>query len=254
MLVPYLYSPLLVELSVDEAARYDDLSAKLAKYGISDDGGALSDGAKAILLKRARIVSSARAKLPLLAKLLEPRRRDTHILIYCGDGRPEGDSDDMPDRQIEEAVAIAEGFGMVCAKYTAETPAAIRAQILKDFDLGRIQALIAIRCLDEGVDVPSTRTAFIMSSSTNPRQFIQRRGRVLRRSPRTGKQKAEIFDFFVVPPREALDESPIRSMRGAVRSQLQRVMEFSSLALNGAAARSGLLKWTREHGLLELWS
>jgi superfamily II DNA or RNA helicase len=253
VLTPYAYTPFLIEFDEDEAQQYEDISAKLARFGISEDSEGLSEGAKALLMRRARLLASAKAKLPLLRALLEPRRRETHLLIYCGDGRVEGDPDDLPPKQIDEVVRIASDLGIVCAKYTADTPPDVRRQVLVAFDEGRIQALVAIRCLDEGVDVPSTRTAFILSSSTNPRQFIQRRGRVLRRSPATGKRKAEIFDFFVIPPLGLAEGAASKAMRNVVRSQLNRVMEFSSLALNGPAARKALLDWTREHHLVELW-
>lgn len=254
ILTPYVYHPLLVELDDDEADKYEEISAKLAKFGISDEAGDLSDGAKALLMKRARVLAAARQKLPLLESHLRRRTNDTHMLIYCGDGRLEGDADDMPPKQIDEVVAMVERMGMTCARYTAETPPDHRRAILRAFDEGHIQALIAIRCLDEGVDVPSTRTAFILSSSTNPRQFIQRRGRVLRRSPATGKTKAEIFDFFVIPTiLEQSGEEVSRAMQAMLKRQLDRVIEFSSLALNGAAARRDLVSWTSEHGLMGLW-
>lgn len=253
VLTPYEYTPVLTEFEPDEAAQYEEISAKLVRYGISEDSEGLSEGAKALLMRRARLLASARAKLPLLRALLEPRRRDSHILIYCGDGRAEGDDDEMPARQIDAVVEMSTQLGIVCAKYTADTPPEVRRQVLAEFDDGRIQALVAIRCLDEGVDVPSTRIAFILSSSTNPRQFIQRRGRVLRRSPRTGKRKAEIFDFFVIPPHGSSDDAISSAMRNVVRRQLERVVEFSALALNGATARKSLVSWTREHGLLGVW-
>lgn len=253
VLTPYVYHPTLVTLEAEEAEKYEEYTAKLAKFGISDDGGDMSDGAKSLLLKRARLLASARGKLPVLQAMLADRRNETHMLIYCGDGRPEAGEDEMPARQIEEVVAMAEELGIICALYTADTPPERRREILRDFDEGRIQALVAIRCLDEGVDVPSTRTAFILSSSTNPRQFIQRRGRVLRRSPSTGKTRAEIFDFFMVPGPTETDGSVSKAMAGVVRKQLDRVLEFSTLALNGPAARKELLSWTDRHGLMGLW-
>lgn len=253
VLTPYLYHPILVALEPEEADRYEEYSAKLAKFGIGDDSSDLSEGAKALLLKRARLLASARGKLPILQAMLERRRNDTHMLIYCGDGRPEAGEDEMPLRQIEEVVAMAEDLGISCALYTADTQPDRRRAILRDFDEGRIQALIAIRCLDEGVDVPSTRTAFILSSSTNPRQFIQRRGRVLRKSPATGKVRAEIYDFFMVPEASETDGAISKALAGVVRKQLDRVLEFSNLAVNGPGARRGLLEWTERHGLMGLW-
>lgn len=253
ILTPYLYHPTLVALEPDEAAKYEEYTAKLARFGISDDASDLSDGAKALLLKRARLLAGARGKLPVLLSLLEDRRDDTHMLIYCGDGRPEAGDDEMPPRQIEQVVTMAEDLGIICALYTADTPPDRRRAILQDFDAGRIQALVAIRCLDEGVDVPSTKTAFILSSSTNPRQFVQRRGRVLRRSPATGKIRAEIYDFFMVPDASGADGHISSAMAGVVKKQLDRILEFSTLAINGPGARKELLGWTERHGLMGLW-
>lgn len=253
ILTPYLYYPTLVALEPDEAEKYEEYTTKLARFGISDDAGDLSEGAKALLLKRARLLASARGKLPVLAAMLEARRDDTHMLIYCGDGRPEAGEDEMPPRQIQEVVAMAEDLGITCALYTADTSPDRRRAILKDFHSGRIQALVAIRCLDEGVDVPSTKTAFILSSSTNPRQFVQRRGRVLRRSPATGKVRAEIFDFFMVPEASETDGYVSKAMANVVRKQLDRILEFSTLAINGPGARKELLNWTERHGLMGLW-
>ncbi len=253
ILTPYLYHPTLVALEPDEAEKYEEYTAKLAKFGISDDAIDLSDGAKALLIKRARLLAGARGKLPVLRSMLEGRRDDTHMLIYCGDGRPEAGEDEMPPRQIEEVVAMGEDLGIICALYTADTPPDRRRAILRDFDAGRIQALVAIRCLDEGVDVPSTRTAFILTSSTNPRQFVQRRGRVLRRSPATGKVRAEIFDFVMVPDASETDGYVSKAMAGVVRKQLDRILEFSTLAINGPGARKELLNWTEGHGLMRLW-
>ena len=252
VLVPYIYYPQLVALEPEEAIRYEEISAKLAKYGISDSSDELSEGAKALLMKRARLLASARGKLPILRALLRDRIEDTHMLIYCGDGRPEVEDDALPPRQIEEVAAILRDLGIASARYTSETPPDSRRTILREFDEGNIQALIAIRCLDEGVDIPSTRTAFILSSSTNPRQFIQRRGRVLRRSPRTGKTRAEIFDFFVLPVPDE-ERSISNPLQGMVRTQLERVLEFSSLAINGPQARRELVGWTEKNGLMGLW-
>ncbi len=254
VLTPYNYMPVLTQFEPDEAEQYEEITAKLARFGFREGDEGLSEGAKALLMRRSRLLASARAKLPLLRNLLAPRRLETHMLIYCGDGRVEGEADDMPVRQIDAVTEMAGDLGIVCAKYTADTPPEIRRQLLIDFDDGRVQALVAIRCLDEGVDVPSTRTAFILSSSTNPRQFVQRRGRVLRRSPKTGKREADLFDFFVVPPTPSDDDPVSKAMQSIVAKQLQRVAEFSTLAQNGASARKGLVEWTQKHGVLGLWT
>ena len=138
-----------------------------------------------LLLQRARLLASARGKIPALVERLSPLKETTHNLIYCGDGTAEGDVDASIIRQIDAVVrALGRDVGMAVAKYVADTPLTRRHALRKRFAEGNIQGLIAIRCLDEGVDIPETRRAFILASSTNPRQFIQRRGRIL---PGTGQ-------------------------------------------------------------------
>ena len=177
------------------------------------------------------------------------------MLIYCGDGSVEGDSDERMVRQVEAVTSmLGSDLGIRCASYTSRTPPSRRRELIQEFDEGFIQALVAIRCLDEGVDIPSTRSAFILASSTNPRQFVQRRGRVLRRY--ASKTRAEIYDFFVVPPPEDMEEiSPgYGAARALVRSQVYRAAEFASLAENGPIARAALMDIMAPLHLLDIWS
>jgi len=206
------------------------------------------------LIRRARILASARGKLPELANLLRPYVRDSHILVYCGDGSHTGATPTDTQRQIEAVSRlIGNDLGMNCASYTAETKPERRRDLLKQFESGFIQVLVAIRCLDEGVDIPAARTAFILASSTNPRQFVQRRGRLLRRSP--GKSRADIFDFVVVPPYEGYTaESEAWTLaRTILKGQVRRAREFADLADNGPTARSALLKPVSDLDLLSAW-
>jgi len=126
--------------------------------------------------------------------------------------------------------------------------------LLTLFAAGEIQVLVAIRCLDEGVDIPAARTAYILASSTNPRQFVQRRGRVLRRA--VGKVRADITDFFVSPP---LSDVPSHSpdypiVRRFMSGQIKRAQEFCNLAENGPAARARLRDISAHFNLLDHWS
>lgn len=257
ILTPYRYYPQFVPFTDSEFDEYFELSNLIKRYiGAGDpDGQELSDAAKALLIKRARLVASASGKLNLLRNLLELRRRDHHMLVYCGDGSVEGRGDEGMIRQVEAVTKMLWGdLGIRCASYTSLTPPSRRKELIQEFDEGDLQALVAIRCLDEGVDIPSTKTAYILASSTNPRQFVQRRGRVLRRHP--SKSRAEIYDFFVTPPAyDMVKESPgYNAARSLVRSQVQRAAEFASLAENGPIARSALIEIMAPLHLLDIWS
>ncbi|WP_268245802.1 helicase-related protein, partial [Streptomyces chryseus] len=111
------------------------------------------------------------------------------------------------------------------------------------------QVLLSMRCLDEGVDVPAARTAYLVASSSNPRQFIQRRGRVLRRAP--GKDFADIIDFIVVPP-EGAEDLHRETERRMVARELRRVAEFARLAENEAATLDILRPLRQRYGLFEI--
>lgn len=251
VLTPYTYHPVLVELEEDEREEYLRLTQLLARFINSPRLDNLSDAAVGLLLKRARLVACARNKIPALLRVIAPYKNSRFNLVYCGDGRVEfEDTAQGAVRQVgEEEVtrqvdAVARELGtrleMNVGIYTADTPDPARQELIKEFEEGRKNALIAIRCLDEGVDIPQVRRAFILASSTNPRQFIQRRGRVLRLAD--GKDSAEIFDFVVVPPIDSVEQNTneFRAIRNLVTREMQRVLEFARLAVNGPQAEARL--------------
>ena len=170
------------------------------------------------------------------------------MLFYCGDGSVESNLDQSIRRQVDEVTRIlGSELGIRVGVYVAETPLDERHELRLGLDVGRLQGLVAIRCLDEGVDIPAVRTAVILASSTNPRQFVQRRGRVLRRYP--GKDAAEIYDMLVVPPKEA---HITKSERSLVRKELLRFGEFADIALNSGEARTAVLEVQKQFDLVDL--
>jgi DNA phosphorothioation system restriction enzyme len=242
VLCQYRYFPVLVRLQDDELDTYLQLTRRIGQVIGTSEAGEGSAYLEMLLLQRARLLASARGKIPAIIQRLSPLKETTHNLIYCGDGSVEGEVDASVMRQIDAVVrALGRDVGMAVAKYVADTPLTRRHNLRKRFAEGSIQALIAIRCLDEGVDIPETRRAFILASSTSPRQFIQRRGRILRRAP--GKSMADIFDFIVEPSTEELDSSnPIfPTVRNLFRRELSRILEFAGLAVNGPEALQTLL-------------
>lgn len=253
VLCPYRYFPVVVELHEDELDEYLELTRKIGQAlgtGDTDQGG--TPYLDALLLRRSRLLATARGKIPALIERMSPLSHSSHNLVYCGDGTVAGDAGIEIIRHVDAVVrALGRDLGMTVAKYVADTPLTGRSQLRKRFAEGRLQGLVAIRCLDEGVDVPETRRAFILASSTNPRQFIQRRGRILRRSP--GKEMAEIYDFIVAPSSVETDpDSPFFPLaRRLFRRELGRIMEFASLAVNGPEALNALLPLRANLNLLD---
>ena len=109
-----------------------------------------------------------------------------------------------------------------------------RKIIKEQFTQGNLQVLVAIKCLDEGVNIPAIKTAFILASTTNPKEYIQRRGRVLRKSP--GKEYACIYDFITLPRRidtaHYLTDEQAKMELSLVKSEIKRVEEFGRISMN----------------------
>ncbi len=248
-LCEYYYYPVLCELNNDEMIEYRDLSLKIAKLSVQKDAkDGMSDYLQAVLIARARLLGGIRSKIDNLSALMAERDASTHNLVYCSDTS----TDDL--RQVDEVVSVlGNGLGMRVHKFTADEKPKERINLIDRFSNEDIQVLVAIRCLDEGVDVPRTETAFILASSSNPRQYIQRRGRVLRRAP--GKKYAHIYDFIAVPKLEeleALDPSVLKVERNLVSKELQRVNEFVELSINPGVALEALRKIKKRLNLLEI--
>lgn len=244
MLTPYFYYPVVVSLNETELEEYLDMTAKIKRNVHADKAGKviLSEYAKMLLIKRARLVSGAVEKISVLRKLMQDYRYDNHMLVYCGattmhdvdykEGKPH--IEDI--RQIDlVADMLGNELGMRISKFTSEEDAAERERIKKDFDAGdHLQAVVAIRCLDEGVNIPSIKTAFILASSTNPKEYVQRRGRVLRLFK--GKTHAVIFDFITLPFAldcvDQVDAETLESGKSLAKREIMRMKDFASIAEN----------------------
>lgn len=237
-LTKYEYHPIVVYLTEDELDEYHQLSKELSKCIIKKNGKVkLTERGKVIAQKRSRVVAGAFNKTSALAKAIKPYKNDNHILVYCGAttiDEQDKNGDDM--RQID---AITELLGnqlnMNVAQFTSREDSLTRDMLKKKFYAGDyLQVLVAIKCLDEGVNIPAIKTAFILASTTNPKEYIQRRGRVLRKYP--GKEFAIIYDFITLP--RPLDEAgnltfdEIRCEKSMVKNEINRMIEFKRLALN----------------------
>ncbi|MEQ8435420.1 MAG: DEAD/DEAH box helicase family protein [Oceanicaulis sp.] len=255
VLTPYVYYPHLVEFTETEADEFVELSEQIGRIMARQNGKAseMSPQLTGLLMRRARLVGSAANKLPTLQAVLTGQKPTQHTLFYCGDGTVETDeeqtgaedSDNAGRRQIEAVSAMLHGMSWDVSRFTSRESRKDRGNILENFRLGIIDAMVAIRCLDEGIDVPACSTAYILASSRDPRQFVQRRGRILRRSP--GKERALIHDFVVVlPPGFETDSDFAKRL---IKSELGRVAEFSSLSENRSEAYATLAPVLKQYDL-----
>lgn len=241
-LCEYYYIPHVVELTEDETEEYLALSKRIARLFRKSRGGSgdadlqENESLKFALFKRARLIGTAERKLECLIELLRQEDEVKHTLVYCGDGEVEGDIASRTRRHVDATrSALRADLGLQVKRFTADESRAERQELLERFESGGLDALVAIRCLDEGVDVPATRTAYMLASSSNPRQFVQRRGRILRTHP--GKHHAVIHDFIVAPPTEVRDKSVVSddvftTERSLVEQELERVNLFAESARN----------------------
>lgn len=233
VLTPYFYRPQTVSLSETEVADWRRLSRQIAQLlSKAGDGTRSSPRIESLLFARADIVKRAAAKVSLAVETVnDAYERGQRWIIYCDDQEQLGDV----------TIALAE------ANHTAmpfhSTMEGDREETLSWLDqFGGI--VVAIKCLDEGVDIPSVTHALILASSKNPREFVQRRGRVLRRAK--AKSLAFVYDAIVMPPEGAKDDDsppdPITS------GELARAIEFAENADN-PAARADLLAIAIDAGI-----
>ena len=237
-LTPYYYHPVVVNLESDELDEYIKITEKIINILRKNPGEGLPKSAEMLLIKRARIIAGARNKISILEELISKYKNDNNILVYCGATKifedKEDDYDEEDKRQIEKVVDIlGNKLGMRVSMFTSKEDAHERELIKNSFAEGHLlQALVAIKCLDEGVNIPGIRTAFIMASSTNPKEYVQRRGRVLRKAK--GKDFAVIYDFITLP--RALDSGePIQNIDCEIslfKREKERLDDFVKLCEN----------------------
>ncbi|ERG99033.1 MAG: DNA or RNA helicase of superfamily II, partial [Haloquadratum sp. J07HQX50] len=251
-LTEYYYVPHIIELTDDEAESYLALSKAIGRILADNDGstgGAIDitsdEQLQRLLIKRSRLVGTARNKVQTLETLLTEINPESlhHALIYCGDGSVNVESDSESSistssgesevkRQLRVVTELlGTELGVHAHQFTYKETQDTRQRLLTEFEAGSLQALVAIRCLDEGVDVPATETAFMLASSSNPRQFVQRRGRILRTHEH--KDYSIIHDFIVAPPTPTSGNSDTDTFsieRQLLKSELQRVATFTEHA------------------------
>ena len=227
-LVPYRYYLHVIEFDAVEMEHYEFLTEELVRAGfrIDDDGVtvALNPKVERLLRERRGLIEQADAKLPALEAELRRMGTDAvaKTLIYTS-AKP---TVLEKPKQITAVNAILESLHIISHQYTSRETGSFRSErILERFGSGDYQVLTAMKVLDEGVDIPQTDTAFLLASSTVRREWVQRRGRILRQAP--NKNIAHLHDFVVMPP--DIHTSIGQSL---LKSELRRAAEFASIAEN----------------------
>ena len=240
----YKYYPIIVTLNDDELKRYLEITYEIGKCLIKGKNGKLklSEKGKILALARARLVAGAADKIVKLEEYIKPYLEDKHILVYCGATkmlRETQDSTSVDEEDLRQIDAVTDLLGnklnINVSQFTSKENVQEREVLKKEFaDGDSLQVLIAIKCLDEGVNIPKIKVAFLLASTTNPKEYIQRRGRVLRLA--RDKEYAEIYDFITLP--RSIDDAPsittdqLKRELSLVKNELHRAEEFARLAMN----------------------
>jgi len=221
VLSEYNYHLIHVTLNSEELEKYEILTKriiqKMAMKKKDKYNKSLDAEIQRLAEKRANIIKNCSSKIDEFAKIIDGIKEDRSLIFVS----PE---------QREEVIELIKPK-IKYHQYTYSEKTAIRLEALDNFKKGKIKCIIAIKCLDEGLDVPCAKVGVLMASSGNPREFIQRRGRLLRKD--SSKEYAEIFDFFVTPPKKTIISSDI--YKNQIAKELKRIAEFSKSARNELA-------------------
>lgn len=256
-LCQYTYHPHIVELAEEEFREYAAITRQLSKYLQGDDDGFKdSPEVEKLLILRKKIVHKAINKKAVFKRIVETlfseRKSLKYTLVYVPEGNEANYSDYEGDTENEEEVRLLDEYArvvrdvdqsIIVQRFVAET--ANRDEILENYESGKIDVLVSMKCLDEGIDVPRSEVAIFCASTGNPRQFIQRRGRVLR--PHKDKSFAIIHDLVVIPPPS--EEGSFEMERNLVKNEIDRVIEFSKLALNSMESYNVMKKTLKDYNL-----
>ena len=234
ILAPYDYFPKKVELNEEELSEYMELSKEIARLSIFNKDKP-SESYKRLLFKRKNIINDAKSKLDCLRDIIREYDGDLdHLIIFCSPHQIYTVLDILKEEGVSPVSKFTKDEGTQKSEQFGGKSE--REYLVDKFDEGYFKSLVAIRCLDEGVDIPSADKVIIMSSSNNPKEYVQRRGRVLRRYE--GKEKAEIYDMAVIQS----DDSG-NLIESIIEGEKNRLKDFISLCENQGPCIKKLEKW-----------
>ena len=236
-LVPYNYYPIFVQSTEDEEQRFKYHTQKILSC-FKNNRCINPDLLVKSLRNRLRVISMAEEKQNRIDEILNNIKEDDHFVVYCGDGRLFDDNTGEEIRHIQSIKRVLTAHGYKASQFTAQENMNDRMELVDAFNKGEISSLAAIRCLDEGINIPSIKSALILSSNDDYREFVQRRGRILRTYG--AKEYANIYDVIVLPSAE---------MTGWAKIEFRRFHEYAKLALNWNELESVLNDYLFEYGL-----
>lgn len=221
-LVPYYYHPLFVYSSEEEEKEFNRIGAQIItcyKNNVLINKEKLLKCVKA----RIRLIAMVKEKTNKIDELLNAVAVKDHFVVYCGDGHLFDGDRNEEIRHIQFVKDHLDNLGLKVSQFTATEDMNTRMELVEMFNENDINALAAIRCLDEGINIPSIKSALILASNDDYREFVQRRGRILRKYNKTNKQSADIYDVVVLPSKNAPKLALI---------ELRRFYEYAKLAIN----------------------
>jgi superfamily II DNA or RNA helicase len=232
-LVNYNYYPIFVNATEEDEEKFN-LQRKIM-MGCWDKNGKLIDPDKYAKAHRAKLraIAMAEEKLERIDEFIDIVDEKDHFIIYCSDGRLKDDK-----KHLLEVVDELNSKGFKPSQFTCEENMKQRESLIDNFNKGFISSLVAIRCLDEGINIPSIKSALILSSNDNYREFVQRRGRILRKYE--GKEKANIIDVIVLPS---------IANKAIAEIEFRRYYEYAKLALNKDSLMNDLEKYLNTYDL-----
>lgn len=244
ILVPYNYHAVFSYMDAEEYKEYCELSKTIAKMYASSESKRDNTQLNSKLIERARLKKNTSSKIPELSKLitrLDELKKLHHALIYV-------DNEEF----LSSLQIMLSEKNIITTKFVGSTTLDERIKIIKNLRDKTIKAIVAIKCLDEGVDIPSAQSAFFLSNNTDPREYVQRLGRVLRQDKEGGKSYADVYDFIVLPPSRDtfVDNSSREIARNLIKNELIRSKFFQELAINGTETRQGIEDKIDEYGFV----
>ena len=244
-LTPYYYEPILIDLTEDELEEFIELSDKISNLTIINDKTEFDNELlKKLLIKRSMVIAKAENKKISLQKLVKEHIKKCHEnyeeykynIFY------------VANEQTKCITKILSDIGLKVHEFVGTMNMQERASVIQSFSNGEIDGIVAIKCLDEGVDIPATKRAYILSSTTNPKEFIQRRGRILRIY--SNKIRAYIYDFMV-GPWKLINNVEDKYLKKLLIRELPRFAEFNSCAENKASNRQLLASYCEHYGFID---